>query len=91
MPIYNYQCACGAVHEELKSVADRMEDECPECGATAKLEIVPVHLDFLKCGWDLGFPTAAAKWTKMQKSKGAGKMWDSNNLRYGGEHERKRP
>lgn len=90
MPIYNYRCACGAVHEELKSVADRQEDECPECGATAKLEIAPVHLDFLKCGWDYGFPTAAAKWTKMQNAKGSGKMWDSNNLRYGGEYEKQK-
>jgi putative FmdB family regulatory protein len=91
VPIYKYECPeCGADHDELKPVSERATDECPECGATAKLAIVPVHLDYLKCGWDLGFPTAASKWTKMQNRKNSGKTWDSNNLRYGGEHERKK-
>jgi putative FmdB family regulatory protein len=90
MPIYKYECPAGHSHEELKKVADRAEDKCPECGATAKLAIVPVHLDYLNCGWDLGLPTAASKWTKMQNQKNRGQMGDSNNNRYGGEHETKR-
>lgn len=90
MPIYNYQCACGAEHDELKRLDDRAEDPCPVCGATAKLTIVPVHLDYMRCGVDSGFPTAAAKWDKMQRNKASGKQWDSNNDRYGGHYERQR-
>lgn len=90
MPIYKYTCPEGHEHYELKSIKDRELDECPECGATASLEIVPVHLDYLHCGVDTGLPTAAGKWDKMQRRKHSGQDWDSNNLRYGGEYERKR-
>jgi putative FmdB family regulatory protein len=90
MPTYKYVCPDGHEHEEFKKVSERASNPCPECGATAKLEIVPVHLDYMNCGVDTGFPTAAAKWEKMQRNKGSGKQWDSNNLRYGGEHERRR-
>lgn len=90
MPVYKYECPKGHTHDELKKVEERATDPCPECGATAELVIVPVHLDYLNCGVDLGFPTAADKWAKMQRSKGSGKTWDSNNLRYGGEYERKK-
>jgi len=90
MPTYKYECPAGHEHEEFKKVSERQENPCPECGATATLVIVPVHLDYMHTGVDLGFPTAAAKWTKMQRNKGSGKVWDSNNLRYGGEYERKK-
>jgi putative FmdB family regulatory protein len=90
MPIYKYECPKGHSHEELKRVDDRAEDKCPECGVTAKLVITPVHLDYLNCGVDMGFPTAAAKWDKMQHNKQTGKQWDTNNLRYGGEFEKQR-
>lgn len=90
MPIFNYECPNGHSHDELKKVEDRASDPCPECGATATLVIVPVHLDVLNTGTDPGFPTAAEKWAKMHERVGSGKQWDSNNLRYGGEYERKR-
>jgi len=90
MPIYSYKCPSGHEHEDLKKVGERATNECPTCGVTAELVITPVHLDYLNCGWDMGLPTAAAKWTKMQWKKNTGKQWDSNNRRYGGEHERKR-
>lgn len=90
MPLYKYECPTGHTHDELKRVDDRATDECPVCGVTAKLVITPVHLDYLNCGVDLGLPTAAAKWDKMQRNKGSGKQWDSNNSRYGGETDRKR-
>ncbi len=90
MPVYTYRCENGHVHEDLKSVSERHENACPECGVTAKLEITPVHLDYLHAGVDTGFPTLAAKWDKLQRNKGKGKTWDSNNTRYGGEYERKR-
>ena len=92
MPTYEYECPKGHEFEEFRAVKDRnAKSECPLCGATGKLTIVPVHLDFMHCGVDTGFPTAAAKWDKMQRNKGSGKVWDSNNSRYGGEYERKRP
>lgn len=90
MPIYNYLCPEGHSHDELKAIAKRATNKCPDCGKTAKLVIVPVHLDYVNCGWDLSLPTAAAKWTKMQWRKNTGKQFDSSNLAYGGEHERQR-
>jgi putative FmdB family regulatory protein len=89
MPVYMYTCPKGHVHDELKSLKDRATDPCPECGKTAKLTIVPVHLDYINCGVDLGLPTAAAKWSKMQWRKNTGKQWDSNNRRYGSNDERR--
>ncbi len=88
MPVYTYRCKKGHVHEELKGISERATNKCPECGVTAKLEITPVHLDYLHAGVDTGFPTLARKWDKLQKAKASGKVWDSNNLRYGGEYER---
>jgi putative FmdB family regulatory protein len=90
MPTYEYECPKGHVHEEFKTVAQRETNECPICGSLAKIVITPVHLDYLNCGVDMDFPTAASKWEKMQRNKGSGKQWDSNNLRYGGDYERKR-
>lgn len=91
VPLYRYECpSCGEGFEELKKLDERATEPCPKCGATAKLAIVPVHLDYLHCGTDTGFPTAAAKWAKMQERKGSGKQWDSNNRRYGGEYEKQR-
>ena len=91
MPVYSYDCPeCGDSHDELKRVEDRTTDPCPTCGGTAKLAIQAVHLDYLRSGVDTGFPTLAAKWDRLQRNKGSGKQWDSNNDRYGGNYERKR-
>lgn len=91
MPTYEYECPRGHGFEEFKAVKDRATHECPLCGETGTLVITPVHIDFLHAGVDTGFPTLAAKWDKMQRNKASGKVWDSNNTRYGGEYERKRP
>lgn len=90
MPIYSYECSCGAVTEELRGVSRRNDAmECPECGGEAKLAITPVAFDNLRMGVDSGFPTAYDRWAKLQRSKNTGKQWDSNNRRYGGEWEKK--
>ena len=62
---------------------------CPQCGEEAKQVLTPVHFDY-RMGIDSGFPTAYDRWEKIQKQKNreTGGMWDSNNNRYGGEHER---
>lgn len=36
MPIYDFQCPAGHVHEALVPYEDRKSHECPECGDTAK-------------------------------------------------------
>ncbi len=91
MPIYSYACPCGAVTEELRSLAHRRDPlACSVCGGNAELAITPVHMDVLSMGCDSGFPTAYDRWAKLQRSKNTGKQWDSNNRRYGGDWEKKR-
>jgi putative FmdB family regulatory protein len=91
MPVYCYECDCGAITEELRSVSKRNDPlACGECGGNAKLAITPVHFDNLAMGCDSGFPTAYDRWAKLQRAKNTGKQWDSNNRRYGGDWERKR-
>ena len=87
MPLYEYHCSCGEVYDALSSVANRESNPCPKCQATGKPTIAPAHFDY-RMGVDTDFPTMAAKWTKLQRAKAAGKVWDSNNNRYGGEYER---
>ena len=89
MPIYTYECEEGHRYEELKKVEDRHSDECPKCGKAATLVITPVHFDW-NIGVDKDFPTMAAKWERIQRGKAKGKIWDSNNNRYGGEFEKSR-
>lgn len=82
MPVYVYRCPEGHVHEELKPIAKRAKDKCPECGRMADQFITPVHLDW-NSGLDPDFPTFADKWAKIQTKKNLGKMRDHNNDRYG--------
>lgn len=36
MPMYDYKCDhCGATFEELRSLAERQNAPCPECGQQA--------------------------------------------------------
>lgn len=89
MPVYTYECSCGALTEELRSVSTRHDPlACAECGGAAKLAITPVAFDNLHMGIDSGFPTAYDRWAKLQRSKNTGKQWDSNNRRYGGDWEK---
>jgi putative FmdB family regulatory protein len=89
MPLYQYECSCGAIAEELRSVEARHDPvTCADCGKPAKLAVCPVAFDNLGMGVDRDFPTAWDKWEKLQRSKNTGKQWDSNNRRYGGEWEK---
>lgn len=90
MPIYTYECSCGTVTEDLRSVSARHDPViCPACGKNAALAVTPVAFDNLHMGVDPAFPTAYDRWAKLQRSKNTGKQWDSNNRRYGGEWEKK--
>lgn len=88
MPTYSYECAKGHVHEEFKKVSERHENRCPQCGETAKIVVTTAaHLDW-NMGVDPGFPTAYERWGRIQAQKNRGKIWDSNNERYGGQYDR---
>jgi putative FmdB family regulatory protein len=90
MPIYTYECPCGAITEDLRSVSKRHEPcACVVCGQNATIAVTPVAFDNLGMGLSKDFPTAWDKWDKLQRSKNTGKQWDSNNRRYGGEWEKK--
>lgn len=90
MPIYTYQCEVGHQFEELRKVEDRHgELDCPKCGRSSGLVITPVHFDW-NIGVDRDFPTMASKWDRIQRGKSKGKIWDSNNNRFGGEYEKSR-
>ena len=46
MPLHDFQCADGHVHEELVK-ADIKQRECPECGQPAKrVFLVPPKIDW---------------------------------------------
>ena len=86
MPLYVYKCPNAHFHDELKPIALRATDPCPECGELAEQVLTPVRLDWT-VGVDSDFPTFAAKWEKIQRNKGSGKTKDSNNERYGGNYQ----
>jgi putative FmdB family regulatory protein len=69
MPIYQYKCSCCDVTiEDLRKIVEREDTTiCPSCGQDmVYLVSTPsIKLD----GCDPGYPTAYAKWEKMQKSK----------------------
>lgn len=90
MPIYDYRCPeCQHVFDALKKVDDRHTATCPECGGTGEHKILKAAALDWKMGVSHDFPTAADKWAKIQRSKNQkGGDWDSNNNRYGGDHER---
>lgn len=90
MPLYEYLCPeCDERFDELMKMDDRHTAPCPQCGTTAAQQVTSARIDY-RMGVSKDFPTAYDKWTKIQESKNKqeGKMWDSNNNRYGGEHER---
>lgn len=80
MPLYTYRSECGESQEELRGVAARHDPvACPKCGDNMKLEICAVSIDNMAMGVSPSFPTAWAKWGKMQTAKNRGKMKDANN------------
>ncbi len=89
MPLYEYLCPeCNERFDELKKVDDRKTHPCPQCGTTAAQQLTTANFDY-RMGVSKDFPSAYAKWGKIQNSKNKkGGMWDSNNNRYGGDHER---
>jgi putative FmdB family regulatory protein len=89
MPFYQYRCSEGHKTEELRKVDNRRDPiKCSQCDEAAELEITAVAFDNLGMGVDSGFPTAWSRWETLQRAKNTGKMWDSNNNRYGGEYEK---
>jgi putative FmdB family regulatory protein len=52
MPAYDYKCEpCDAVFEVVRSVSDRSEVCCPECGEAAKRVFTPVGVVFKGSGF----------------------------------------
>jgi len=92
MPLYDYRCQdCEAVFTELVKYEDRDVQPCPHCGGTGDYKVLKVaSLDVLHMGCDPAFPSAYDKWAKIQRAKNSkdGGQWDSNNNRYGGDHEK---
>ena len=66
MPLYNYECACGASFDELKPVSERHTEKCKNCGATAKQRITTVAFD-PRMGLDSGFPTMVERWNRTHR------------------------
>lgn len=66
MPLYSYECPCGAVFEELKPVSERKEEKCTKCGMTAKQRITTVAFD-PRMGLDSGFPTMVERWNRTHR------------------------
>lgn len=75
--LYDFQCAkgCNIVFEAMVHSLEK-EHKCPNCGKQAERLISAPHIDWRHMGVSHDFPTAAAKWTKMQ--------WEKNTSDKGG-------
>ena len=91
MPYYDYRCRqCDVKFEELTPVSQCTEDRpCPDCGGDGARIISPVHFDG-KMGLDPDFSTFSDRWAKnvTKRHQGDKSQKDSNDHRYGGEHEK---
>lgn len=67
MPIYDYNCTCGVVFEELRKIEERQTAVCPSCGgeATQKISAPMFKLE----GITGAFPTAYDQWEKKRRQK----------------------
>ncbi len=66
MPLYDFECPCGTVFEELVPMSRRKKATCPQCGGTAKQKISSVRLD-PRLGLDPGFPTMIDRWDRTHR------------------------
>jgi putative FmdB family regulatory protein len=67
--MYDFECThCGIWHEDLVYEFET-ESKCPNCGKQAAKQIGAPRIWWRKMGVDTSFPTAAAKWEKMQYQK----------------------
>lgn len=68
--LYDFECKnCGIWFEDLVYEFE-IEAKCPNCGNThAAKQISAPNIWWRRMGIDTDFPTAAAKWEKMQWSK----------------------
>lgn len=68
--LYDFNCSpgCGIWFEELVYEFET-EYKCPNCGKNAAKQISAPRIGWRQMGVDTDFPTAAAKWDKMQWSK----------------------
>ena len=90
MPMYDYRCPnCGHEFDELRRHAERAHAPCPECGGNAEQKILKAPALDWKMGVSPDFPTAWDRWGKIQRAKNTGEQRDSNNDRYGGDHNHK--
>lgn len=68
--LFDFNCAqgCGIFFEELVFWFEK-ESKCPNCGKQAEKILSAPHIGYRIMGADTSFPTAAAKWEKMQWQK----------------------
>jgi len=69
--VYDYICEdCHETSEHLMYPSDKSKIECPTCqGTNTRRVISPARIGWRQMGVDPGFPSAAAKWEKMQRQK----------------------
>jgi len=67
--LFDFHCvSCEKVFEEL--VEPHVKNvPCPKCGWEATRQVSLGHLAYRRMGVSSDFPTAAAKWEKMQRRK----------------------
>lgn len=41
MPLYKYKCNCGNIFEQLSTIEERNNVDCPQCGARPTIVITP--------------------------------------------------
>lgn len=86
--MYDYRCEhCGHAFEALVEVQERHTQPCSECHGSAKQAIRSVPMLDPRMGLDPDFPTAYRNWGTKHEKLADGRMRDSNNTRYGTDHD----
>lgn len=65
---FDFTCPDGHTSEDLVDPVTQAIP-CPKCGKDAVRQLSAPRVDWRVMGVDSGFPTAAAKWDRMQRQK----------------------
>jgi len=66
---YDFTCTACGVHFEDRVYSFEKEVPCKNCGKTAERNLASPLIAWRKMGVSKDFPTATAKWDRMQEQK----------------------
>jgi putative FmdB family regulatory protein len=79
--LFMYDFTCGEhVFEDLQQPDNKVDVPCPTCGKPSQRMISGTRVDWKTMGVSTDFPSAAAKWERMQRQKAKSDKQDGPNL-----------